>query len=114
MRKEEYKKTYRNSWTLNARVKRWTLDAGLWTLDSGHLTLDAECWTLDAGLWTLDAGLWTLGTVVVCCRTESKPSFWTCLIKLLKILSMQISKEHGHTCSVETIGCDVAIFRILY
>ena len=35
--------TYRNSWTLDARVGRWTLDAGLWTLDSGR-------WTLDAGL----------------------------------------------------------------
>ena len=26
--------TYRNSWTLDARVGRWTLDAGLWTLDA--------------------------------------------------------------------------------
>ena len=34
--------TYRNSWTLDARVGRWTLDAGLWTLD-------AEPWTLDSG-----------------------------------------------------------------
>ena len=33
---------YRNSWTLDARVGRWTLDAGLWTLD-------AEPWTLDSG-----------------------------------------------------------------
>ena len=24
---------------------------------------------------------------------------------------MQISKDHGHACSVETIGCDVAIFK---
>ena len=24
---------------------------------------------------------------------------------------MQISKDHGHACSVETIGSDVAIFR---
>ena len=44
---------YRNSWTLDARVGRWTLDAGLWTLDSGR-------WTLDSGRWTLDAGPWTL------------------------------------------------------
>ena len=36
---------YRNSWTLDARVGRWTLDAGLWTLD--------------AGLWTLDPGRYT-------------------------------------------------------
>ena len=42
---------YRNSWTLDARFGRWTLDAGLWMLDSG-------CWTLDAGRRTLDAGRW--------------------------------------------------------
>ena len=36
---------YRNSWALDARVGRWTLDAGLWTLD--------------AGLWTLDPGRYT-------------------------------------------------------
>ena len=138
--------TYRNSWTLESRVGRWTLDAELWTLDSGCWTLDsgrwmldpglwmldfgrwtleAGLWTLDpghwtlnvgrwilyAGLWTLDAGFWTLDTVVDCCRTESEPSFWSYLIKLLKILSMRISLDHGHACSGETIGCDVAIFR---
>ena len=47
--------TYRNSWTLDARDGRWTLDAGLWTLDAGR-------WTLDAGLWTLDATLRKLGS----------------------------------------------------
>ena len=41
---------YRNSWTLEARVGRWTLDSGRWTLD--------------AGLWTLDAGLRTLSLTV--------------------------------------------------
>ena len=86
--------------------KNWTLDSGRWTL-----TLDSGCWTLDSGFWTLDSGRWTLDTVVDCCRTESEPSFWFCLIKWLKILSMWISKDHGHACSVETIGCDVAIFR---
>ena len=49
-----------NSWTLNARVRRWTLDVGAWTLDAGLWTLDSGCWTLDAGLWTLDSGRWTL------------------------------------------------------
>ena len=49
------KAAYRNSWTLDARVGRWTLDTGLWTLDSGR-------WTLDAGLWTLDATLRKLGS----------------------------------------------------
>ena len=44
---------YRNSWALDARVGRWTLDAGLWMLDS-------ERWALDAGLWTLYSGRWTL------------------------------------------------------
>ena len=43
-------RAYRNSRTLDARVGRWTLDAGPSTLDPG-------CWTLDAGRWTLDAGL---------------------------------------------------------
>ena len=88
---------------------------GLWTqeLDAGlrTLTLDAGLWTLDAGFWTLGAGLWTLDTVVDCYWTKSEPSFWSCLIKLLKSLSMQISKDHDHTCSIETVGCDVAIFR---
>ena len=54
-------KTYRNFWTLDARVGRWTLDAGLWTLGSGR--------------WILEFGLWTLGTVVNCCRIESEHSF---------------------------------------
>ena len=73
-----HKWAYRNSWTLDARVGRWTLDTGLWKLDSERWTLDAglwtlefERWTLDAGLgrwtldsgsWFLDAGLWTLDT----------------------------------------------------
>ena len=51
---------YRNSWTLDARVGRWTLDAGRWTLDARVWTLDSGRWTPDAGLWTRDAGLWTL------------------------------------------------------
>ena len=51
---------YRNSWTLDARVEHWALDAGLWTLDSGRWTLDAGLWTLDTGRWTLDAEHWTL------------------------------------------------------
>ena len=51
---------YRNSWTLDARVGRWTLDAGLWTLDSGRWTLNSGHWTLGAGRWTLDSGHWTL------------------------------------------------------
>ena len=51
------KEAYRNSWTLDARVGHWTLDAGCWTLDPGR------------------------------------------------------SKDHGHACSVETIGSDVDIFR---
>ena len=54
--------TYRNSWTLDARVGRWTLHAGLWTLDAGRWTLDAGRWTLTDGRWTLDAGRWTLGS----------------------------------------------------
>ena len=61
------KLAYRNFWTLDARVGRCTLDAGLWTLDSGLWTLDAAHWTMDSGLWTLDSGrctldngLWTL------------------------------------------------------
>ena len=51
---------YWNSWTLNARVGRCTLDAGFWTLDSGRWSLDAGFWTLDPGLWILDARRWTL------------------------------------------------------
>ena len=80
----------------------WTqeLDAGLWPLDSGRWTLAAGLWTLDAGPWALDPGrhtldtrLWTLDTVIVCFRTESEPSFWFCLIKLLKILWVWIFED---------------------
>ena len=60
-------KAYRNSWALDARVGRWTLDsghwtvdAGLWALDSGRWTLDSEPWTLNSGSWTMDTELWTL------------------------------------------------------
>ena len=60
------------------------MDAGLWTLDSGR-------WTLDTGLWTLDSG----------------PS----LIKLMNILWVRISKDHGHNYSVEIVGSDVAIIK---
>ena len=56
------KLAYRNFWTLDARVGRCTLDAGLWTLDSGLWTLDAAHWTMDFGLWTLDFGVWTLNS----------------------------------------------------
>ena len=51
---------YRNSWTLDARVGRCTLDARLGTLDPGRWTLDSRPWTLDSGLWPLDPGLWML------------------------------------------------------
>ena len=40
-------RVYRNSWTLDTRVGRWTLDAGCWTLNAGLLH-----WTLDAGRYT--------------------------------------------------------------
>ena len=96
-------------WMLDPRCR--TLDAGRWTLHTGLCTLDFARWTLDAGRWTLDSQLSTLDTVFDCCRTESEPSFWFCLIKLLKILWIRIFKDHGHACSVETTGCDVAIFR---
>ena len=53
-------KAYRNSWTLDARVGRWTLDAGLWTLDTGLWTLGSGLRALDSGRWTLDADHQTL------------------------------------------------------
>ena len=49
--------TYWNSWALDARVGRWTLDTGLRTLDSA---LDSGFWTLDPGRETLEVGRWTL------------------------------------------------------
>ena len=101
------KKAYRNSWTLDLSVGRGTLDAGPWTLDAGPWTLDSGLWTLDAGLWKLDTGLWTLDagchildagvwaldTIFDCFKTKSEASFWFCLIKLLKILWVRISKD---------------------
>ena len=49
---------YRNSWAVDARVERWTLDAGLWKLDSRR-------WTLDAILRTLGSGHRTLSLTVL-------------------------------------------------
>ena len=57
---ERHKMAYRNSWTLDARVERWTLDTGLWILDAELWMLDSGRWTLDAGRWTLDSGRWTV------------------------------------------------------
>ena len=37
---------YRNSWTLDARVGRWTLDSGRWTLDAGLRALNTRLWAL--------------------------------------------------------------------
>ena len=78
---------YRNSWTLDARVGRWTLDAGLWTLDSGRWTLDAALWTLDSGRWTLDSGhstvdvgRWTLDATL--CTLGS--GHWTLSLTVLE------------------------------
>ena len=42
-----FSRAYRNSWTLDASIGCWTLDAGLWTLDP-------ELWMLNAGRWTVD------------------------------------------------------------
>ena len=50
-----FKMAHRNSWTLDARVGRWTLDAGLWMLDTGLWTLGSGLRALDSGRWTLDA-----------------------------------------------------------
>ena len=47
-------RTYRNSWTLEARLGRWTLDVGLWKLDSGLWTLDSRRWLLNSRRWTPD------------------------------------------------------------
>ena len=40
---------YRNSWALDTRVGRWTLDAGLWILDAGLWILDATPEKLGSG-----------------------------------------------------------------
>ena len=58
------KKANRNYWTLDARVRRWTLEAGLWPLDSGRWTLDVGRWTRGATLWTLGSGRWILSLFV--------------------------------------------------
>ena len=78
-------------WTLDSG--RWTLDVGLWTLDSGRWSLDSERWTLDARLSMPDVRLLALETISDCFRTKSEASFWFCLIKLLKILWVWISKD---------------------
>ena len=105
---------YSGHWTLDARL--WTLDAGPWALDSERWmlnpelwTLDSERWTLDAPFWTLDSELWSLLLTVV--EQDQNPVSYFCLIKLFKTYWVRISRDHGHACSVETIGSDVAIFR---
>ena len=52
-------KTYQNSWTLDGRVGRWTLDVGPWTLDSGSWILDVVLWTLDSEFQTMNSLRWT-------------------------------------------------------
>ena len=44
--KTRFKVVYWSSWTLDARVGRWTMNAGRWTLDTG-------LWILNGGLRTL-------------------------------------------------------------
>ena len=56
---------YRNPWTLDARVERWTLNAVLWTLETGR-------WTLGSGLWTLHLGSQALGTKNSCQLVQNK------------------------------------------
>ena len=68
-------------------------DAWLWTLDFRHWSLDAGLWTLVAGCYTLGTGLWALDTIVDCFRIKSEANFLFCLIKLLKILWVWISKD---------------------
>ena len=85
----EFLGSARKCWTLDSG--RWTLVAGFWTLDTGLWTLDLVRWTLDAGRW--DATLWTLDALVDCFRTKSEATFWFCLIKLLEILWVRISKD---------------------
>ena len=75
---------YQNSWTLDASDGRSTRNTRLGALDS-LWTLDSGCFNLDSWCYTFNAGLWTLDTVVDCFRIESEPSFWFCLIKLLKL-----------------------------
>ena len=55
-----FQTAYRNYWTLDARVGRWTLVAGVWMLNPGRWPLDVGSWTLDSGRWTLNPGRWTL------------------------------------------------------
>ena len=66
------KKANRNYWTLDARVRRWTLAAGLWPLDSGRWTLDAGLWTLDAGPWAPHFGHWALDTGYCHCLFQNR------------------------------------------
>ena len=85
-------------WTLDSGCWRldsglWPMAAGLWTLDAGRRNLGSVLSTLDVGCYILDVGLWALDTIVDCFRIKSEASFWFCLIKLLKILWVQISKD---------------------
>ena len=46
---------YRNSWTLDSGVGRWTLDSGRWTLDAGLRALNTRLWTLKLKLKTVQS-----------------------------------------------------------
>ena len=87
---------YRNAWTLNASVERWTLD-------SGH-------WMLHFGRWALNTGhcRWLFQNRV---RTQ----FLILLDSIIEnYLGANLYRPHGHACSAKTIGSDVAIFRLSY
>ena len=107
---------YRNSWTLNSRVGRWTLDAGLWTLDSGRWTLDAGLWTLDSESWTLNSGSWTMDTelwTLDAGLSALYPGLLTLDVGLwaLDTIFDCFRTESAASCSIETIGPGLAIFR---
>ena len=61
---------YRNCWTMDGSVRRFSLDTWMLTLDSGHWTRDAGPWTLDPGFWILDSGRYIL---------DAGLSHWDCL-----------------------------------
>ena len=82
---------YRNSWTLDARVGRRTLDAGLWTLDSGRWTLDTGYWTLDAGLWALHDRIWMLDSKLWTLDSGR----WPLDVKTLKLKNIQCFGNNG-------------------
>ena len=74
------KTAYRNFWTLDASVGRWTLE-------------EAGFWTLEASLWTLSFGHWTL--LLTGSEQNQNPESDSAWLNYWKLFGCKSLRTHG-------------------